>query len=196
MRKTLHREIASISVNAQGEISQSDKTAIAQKIQSALKAKEAEFGLEVISVEVRGAFPSEFNVPDKLRALDPPLRPEDAAGHGLSADYWSEVLSPPYFEKRTFGSGKEIRTPATVSLEWAIPSPPDYHHFNEVCWTVCFIDYVDLLTHFCLPKIGAKDDSSPKQGRCQSPLNRQRVVQFCSVAFGLDHMIVVFLGEV
>ncbi|TPX70714.1 hypothetical protein SpCBS45565_g01545 [Spizellomyces sp. 'palustris'] len=132
VRKILQREVANLGVDAEGEISSADKTALAQKITAALKAKETEFGLEVINVEIRGAFPTEANVPDKLRALDPPLRPVDAAGHGLSADYWSEVLSPPFFEKRTFGSNKEIRTPATVSLEWAIPSPPDYHHFNEV----------------------------------------------------------------
>ncbi|KAI8919031.1 band 7 family-domain-containing protein [Powellomyces hirtus] len=132
VRKIMNREIANIKVDASGQLSAADKSAIADKINAALKAKSDEFGLEAVSVEIRGVFPTDSNVPDKLRALDPPLRGEDAAGHGLSADYWSEVLSPPYFEKRTFGSTKEIRTPATVSLEWAIPSPPDYHHFNEV----------------------------------------------------------------
>ncbi|KAI9092899.1 hypothetical protein DFS34DRAFT_632268 [Phlyctochytrium arcticum] len=132
VRKVLAREIATVSVDQSGQISSPDKTAIADKIRSALRSKEEEFGLQVLSVELRGAFSTEVNVKDKLRALDPPLRAEDATGHNLSADYWSEVLSPPYFEKRTFGTHKEVRTPATVSLEWAIPSPPDYHHFNEV----------------------------------------------------------------
>ncbi|KAJ3019863.1 hypothetical protein HKX48_001692 [Thoreauomyces humboldtii] len=132
VRKILNREIANIKVGGAGELSASDKTSIAEKISAALKGKSDEFGLEAVSVEIRGAFPTDSNIPDKLRALDPPLRGEDAAGHGLAADYWADVLSPPYFEKRTFGSNKEIRTPATVSLEWAIPSPPDYHHFNEI----------------------------------------------------------------
>jgi hypothetical protein len=42
------------------------------------------------------------------------------------------VLTPPFFEKKTFGSRKEALTPAAVSLEWSIPSPPDYHHFNMI----------------------------------------------------------------
>jgi hypothetical protein len=64
--------------------------------------------------------------------MDPPLVDESVPGHNLSADYWSEVLSPPFFEKVKFGSQKELKTPAAVSLEWSIPSPPDFHHFNMV----------------------------------------------------------------
>jgi hypothetical protein len=71
-------------------------------------------------------------VPDKIRALEQPMRAPDAAGHGLSADYWQDSLTPPFFESQKFGSRYEAVTPAAVSLEWSIPSPPDYHHFNEV----------------------------------------------------------------
>ena len=79
-----------------------------------------------------GAFPSTSQVPDKLRALDPPVVEADFPGHGLGADYWSEVLSPPFFQKCKYGAAKEQIAPAAVSLEWSIPSPPDYHHFNEL----------------------------------------------------------------
>ncbi|TPX36873.1 hypothetical protein SeMB42_g00747 [Synchytrium endobioticum] len=130
-RRILQTELANISLS-NGEISSSDKASIAAKITAALQAKASEFGLEVQSVEIRGAFPATSNVPDKLRALDPPLPAEDASGHQLSADYWADALSPPFFEKRKFGSEKEVRTPAAVSLEWCIPSPPDFHHFNMV----------------------------------------------------------------
>ena len=68
-----------------------------------------------------------------MRALNPPLVEPDTPGHNLSNDYWADhVLTPPFFEKRKFGSEKEARTPAAVSLEWSVPSPPDYHHFNMV----------------------------------------------------------------
>ncbi|KAI8818100.1 uncharacterized protein EV422DRAFT_538734 [Fimicolochytrium jonesii] len=131
VRRVLEREIANAQVGSDGELSASDKSNIINKITATLNAQSDDFGLEVVRAEVRGAFPTDANIPDKLRALDPPIRDADEVGHGLSADYWSEVLTPPFFEKRTFGSNKEIRTPATVSLEWCIPSPPDYHHFNE-----------------------------------------------------------------
>ncbi|TPX31805.1 hypothetical protein SmJEL517_g04948 [Synchytrium microbalum] len=131
VRRILESELASVS-SASGEIAESDKASIADKITAALKAKSVDFGLDVTSVEIRGAFPQTSNVPDKLRALDPPLPAEDQAGHGLSSDYWADALAPPYFEKRKFGSEKEVRTPAAVSLEWCIPSPPDFHHFGMI----------------------------------------------------------------
>lgn len=106
---------------------------IASLLKAALVAKSDELSLEVLDVEVRGIYPVEFGLRDKIRAMDPAVPDDDAAGHNLSADYWADVLTPPFFEKNRYGSNKEIRTPATVSLEWCIPSPPDYHHFNMVC---------------------------------------------------------------
>jgi len=67
-----------------------------------------------------------------LRAMDPPERPANAVGHGLSPNYWEDALTPPFFDKRKFGSLRTRKTPIAVTLEWSIPSPPDFHHFNEV----------------------------------------------------------------
>lgn len=129
IRKALAKEIAQ---SESSELSEADKTRIADNIKKALKKKEDLFGISVSGIEVRGAFPTDLNVPDKIRAMDPPEPSPDAPGHNLAPDYWAELLSPPYFEKKTFGSLKEPKTPASVSLEWSVPSPPDYHHFNQV----------------------------------------------------------------
>ncbi|KAJ3054587.1 Stomatin-like protein 2, mitochondrial [Rhizophlyctis rosea] len=131
VKKTFRREIGSLTLE-NNDLSASDKQALSEKILAALKKKADEYGLEPISVEIRGAFPVSEKVPARLRAMDPPPPAEDAFGHGLSADYWADVLTPPFFEKKTFGSAKYVRTPATVSLEWVVPSPPDFHHFNEL----------------------------------------------------------------
>ena len=64
--------------------------------------------------------------------MAPPERDPTQIGHGLSNDYWADELTPPYFEKKKYGSEYEPVTPAAVSLEWSIPSPPDYHHFNMI----------------------------------------------------------------
>ncbi|KAL3898255.1 MAG: hypothetical protein SGCHY_002862 [Lobulomycetales sp.] len=103
---------------------------LSSELATAMKEKEAEFGLEVLDIDVRGVYPKEFELKLRIRAMDPPLRPKNSPGHGLSADYWADVLSPPFFEKKRYGSNKLLKTPATVSLEWCIPSPPDFHHFN------------------------------------------------------------------
>ncbi|KAJ3081386.1 hypothetical protein HK102_002388 [Quaeritorhiza haematococci] len=132
VRRVLEAEIPQISANTAGEVNAADQQKLVEKVMDALKARADEFGIEPVGVEIRGAYPTSENVPDKLRALDPPLPAEDVAGHNLSADYWSEVLSPPFFEKYKFGSRKEAKTPAAVSLEWAVPSPPDFHHFNQL----------------------------------------------------------------
>ncbi|KAI9342900.1 hypothetical protein BDR26DRAFT_858956 [Obelidium mucronatum] len=132
VKRTLEQNIATISVGNSGTLLDSTASALASKIEAALKAKESEYGISVEGVEIRGAFPSHLNIPDKLRALDPPLLLEHQAGHGLSADYWTDVLTPAFFQKYKYGNRKEVVTPATVSLEWNIPSPPDYHHFNEL----------------------------------------------------------------
>lgn len=79
-----------------------------------------------------GAFPKEMAVDERLRALEAPMRAPGAPGHGLSADYWADSLPPPYFEKKKYGTANEGGTPATTTLEWCIPSPPDFHHFNMV----------------------------------------------------------------
>ncbi|KAJ3244617.1 hypothetical protein HDU78_010723 [Chytriomyces hyalinus] len=132
VKRTLEQNVATLSVGSSGSLLDSAASALAQKVESALKAKSADYGIEVEGVEIRGAFPASLNIPDRLRALDPPLLLDDQAGHGLAADYWTSVLTPAFFQKYKYGSRKEVVTPAAVSLEWSIPSPPDYHHFNEL----------------------------------------------------------------
>ncbi|KAJ3315520.1 hypothetical protein HDU76_002178 [Blyttiomyces sp. JEL0837] len=129
VKRVLEQYVPSLSSSS---LSASDVSTLSEKITSTLKSKADEYGLDVLSVEIRGVFPTSLNIPDKLRALDPPLLLPTAAGHGLANDYWADVISPPFFQKYKFGSDKEVVTPATVTLEWSIPSPPDYHHFNEV----------------------------------------------------------------
>ncbi|KAJ3027506.1 UNVERIFIED_CONTAM: hypothetical protein HDU68_003694 [Siphonaria sp. JEL0065] len=132
VKRTLEQNVSSIQVGNSGSLLDSAASSLAAKVESALKAKEGEYGISVEGVEIRGAFPTHLNIPDKLRALDPPLLLEHQAGHGLSADYWTDVLTPAFFQKYKYGNRKEVVTPAAVSLEWSIPSPPDYHHFNEL----------------------------------------------------------------
>ncbi|KAL2916221.1 Synaptotagmin-like protein 2 [Polyrhizophydium stewartii] len=130
VRGALASEIAAITVD--GQLSAADRASIAKNILATVKPKEQEFGLEVSEIEIRGAFPVEAAVPAKLRALDPPQPDFEAPGHDLANDYWQDLLTPPFFEKRVFGSLKQPRTPAATSLEWSVPSPPDFHHFHQV----------------------------------------------------------------
>ncbi|KAJ3220385.1 hypothetical protein HDU67_000052 [Dinochytrium kinnereticum] len=132
VKRLLEQEIAQVSVGEAGILSEGAAKTLSDKISATLKAKSDDFGLEIAAVEIRGAFSSALNLPDKLRALDPPLLLPEQAGHNLANDYWADVITPPFFQKRKFGNEKEVVTPATVTLEWAVPSPPDYHHFNEV----------------------------------------------------------------
>ncbi|KAJ3060703.1 hypothetical protein HDU98_003368, partial [Podochytrium sp. JEL0797] len=132
VKRTLEQNVASLPVGNSGSLSDASASGLAAKVEAALKAKESDYGITVEGVEIRGAFPSHLNIPDKLRALDPPLLLEHQAGHGLKADYWSDVLTPSFFQKYKYGNRKEVVTPSSVSLEWSIPSPPDYHHFNEL----------------------------------------------------------------
>ncbi|KAI8914613.1 hypothetical protein EDD86DRAFT_199705 [Gorgonomyces haynaldii] len=128
-RKVLAQEVAKLQSET---LTDAEKQNIAAVIQSALKAKSSDYGLEFTHVEVRGAFPVESSVSDKIRALEPPHPDFDAPGHDLPNDYWAPLLTPAFFEKMTYGSAKAPKTPAAVSLEWNIPSPPDFHHFNEI----------------------------------------------------------------
>ncbi len=91
-----------------------------------------EWGLECANVHVRGFFSQQDNVPSKIRAYEKPHPNFDAPGHDLAADYWADQLQPSYFFKYTFGSKKQIVTPIADTLEWNIPSPPDFHHFSMV----------------------------------------------------------------
>ena len=109
-----------------------DQKTFSEKLLAALKTKEKEFGLEYTAVELRGVWDVEENVPDKIRAMEIPHPDFDAPGHDLPNDYWADQLTPAFFDKMTYGSAKVPRTPAAVSLEWSIPSPPDFHHFNEI----------------------------------------------------------------
>ncbi|RKP03244.1 hypothetical protein CXG81DRAFT_1879, partial [Caulochytrium protostelioides] len=97
------REIQAGDANAFGEgLSEQTKQTLAQKLQTAVNAREADFGFQVRAVEIRGAFPAESQVAARLRALDPRPRTEEEiqATHGLSNDYWADLISPPFFYKR------------------------------------------------------------------------------------------------
>jgi len=107
------------------------KISISGVVLNALKEKEKQLGLEFSSFTVRDTYSATMNIIDKLRAYDAPQIDFSTPGHDLPADYWAEVLTPPFFEKKRFGSTKIPKTPAAVTLEWCIPSPPDFHHFNE-----------------------------------------------------------------
>lgn len=131
-QRLLAREIGNVTASETGTLSEADQKTLNEKLTSSLKAKESELGLSIESVEVRGAFPVELQVPVKVRALEAPAPAPETVGHSLSNDYWADALTPPFFEKNKFGGRKEDKTPATVSLVWSIPSPPDFHHFNHI----------------------------------------------------------------
>ncbi len=120
------REIRFGLAQAQG------KPNVAQLVLEHLKSVQSKLGLQFTNVEYRGIFAQADNIPDKIRAMDKPNPDFDAPGHDLANDYWGERLTPAFFEKMTFGSQKVRKTPAAVSLEWSVPSPPDFHHFNMV----------------------------------------------------------------
>ncbi len=67
-----------------------------------------------------------------MAALEPPRPDPEGRGYYLDADYWANVLSPPFFKKFTFGPRREWETPVARNLVWAIPSPPDFHHYNQI----------------------------------------------------------------
>jgi len=115
LRRTLEQQLAKFA-NSTGELEASSKQQIESALKAALAAKSTEYAIEVLDIDVRGIYETSFNVRDKLRAMDPPVPSDDAAGHNLSADYWADVLTPPFFEKNRYGSNKEIKTRATVSL--------------------------------------------------------------------------------
>jgi hypothetical protein len=95
-------------------------------------SKYPEWGLQFKHISIRGLFSNHENVPSKIRAYEKPHPDFDTPGHDLAADYWVEQLQPSYFFKYTFGSKKQIVTPVADTLEWNIPSPPDFHHFSMV----------------------------------------------------------------
>lgn len=117
-----------------GKVTESSKASVSKEILDSCNAACAKFdlGIEVIYVDVRGVYDPAEKVAEKILALEKPLPAEDAFGHDLPADYWEPHMTPAFFNKMTYGSIKAPRTPAAVSLEWSVPSPPDFHHFNEV----------------------------------------------------------------
>lgn len=84
LRKHLEVEIKKFDVNHEGMLSDSDSDLLALKLLEIVAAKNAEFGIEVSSIDVRGAFPAQLMVPEKLRALEMPPRDENAFGAQLS----------------------------------------------------------------------------------------------------------------
>ncbi|KAJ3310284.1 hypothetical protein HDV04_005129 [Boothiomyces sp. JEL0838] len=129
VREALENEIA--NVEAKAGLSASARESLAEKVLTRLRKHESEFGLEFTAVELRGAYDVAESVPARIRAYEAPHPDFEAPGHHLSNDYWSEYLLPPFFNKVTYGSNKQPVTIATPSLEWNIPSPPDFHHFNQ-----------------------------------------------------------------
>lgn len=128
LRKSLSKLIAQVETN--GPLSSSVKKSLAQSVLDEIKAAQDGLGLVFESVEIRGAFGVAENVPVKIRACEAPMVDLSGPGHDLAADYWADVLTPPYFQKFKHGSEKTPVTPMTPSMEWNVPSPPDFHHFN------------------------------------------------------------------
>ena len=84
LRGTLETEISKYSANEDGTLNESDKKSLNDKLLSVAQEKAQEFGLEISCVEMRGAFPADLQVPEKLRALELPPRDENAFGARLS----------------------------------------------------------------------------------------------------------------
>ncbi|KAH6566205.1 hypothetical protein BASA50_003988 [Batrachochytrium salamandrivorans] len=121
-----------VKTDLSGGLTAAHKSSMAASILAAVQQKQDQLGVSVSEVEIRGAFASNVNAREKIRALNPPAPDYTTPGHDLAPDYWAEYLTPPFFEKKVYGSLKEAKTPAAVSLEWSIPSPPDFHHFHQV----------------------------------------------------------------
>lgn len=84
LRHHLQQEIKHFDVNEEGMLSNTDSDSLAAKLLSVVAARGEEFGIEVSSIDVRGAFPAKLQVPEKLRALEMPPRDENAFGAQLS----------------------------------------------------------------------------------------------------------------
>lgn len=126
--KELVKQVAMVDFN----LDNAGKNKIAENIKATLQLKNADFGLEILDVELRGIFNTEDLIPDKIRALQIPYPDFEGPGHDLENDYWEKYMTPPFFRKNKYGSLKVPVTPAATTLEWSVPSPPDFHHFNEV----------------------------------------------------------------
>lgn len=121
-----------LATAASARLTDAETSAFKDAALKAIKREESDMGLQVVDLEFRGVFPENSLVPDKLRAMDPPPLNPEAPGHNLRADYWQDVMTPPFFNKFKFGSMKEAEPANAGTLEWSIPSPPDYHHFNQL----------------------------------------------------------------
>lgn len=131
IRRTIINSLENVSAK-DGKLSEADSKKLIEKIEDTLVKTENEFGIKVLGLELRGAFPLEYNLSAKLRSVEAPLRKPDQTGLGLKANYWADILEPSYFFKYSFGSEKIHRTPYSEHLDFVVPSPPDYHHFNQV----------------------------------------------------------------
>ncbi|KAI8848926.1 hypothetical protein BC829DRAFT_417221 [Chytridium lagenaria] len=116
VKRLLEQEVPALSVGSSAVLSESSSKILSDKISAALKAKTDDYGLEVV---LSPPLPTSRQAP----CLDPPLLLPEQSGHNLANDYWADVITPPFFQKRKFGNEKEVVTPAVVSLEWSIPSP-------------------------------------------------------------------------
>lgn len=120
-----------------GKVDPEVEKVILQKIHEKHAAHTPHYGMEVLSVELRGVWKQSDEVPLRIYSLEPEAPRPDIQQSILPNDYWGEVMEPMPFKRYTYGSEKMIDTPAVTSLEWAIPSPPDYHHYNMVSPPCC-----------------------------------------------------------
>jgi len=111
-------------------LSDADRASLSAKVKAGVAARAAEVGLTVENVEFRDAWPVSSDMPARLVSLEKPPRPTWDHTHHLSNDYWSEVMPPLFFTKYRYGNLREPETSTAGSLEWCLPSPPEFHHYH------------------------------------------------------------------
>jgi hypothetical protein len=116
--------------DSSSKLNANDKTALANKLVDAIKSKAGDLGLDVKGIEIRDLYPSSADVPSRLVALEPVPRAEWDHTHRLKNDYWADKIMPEFFTKFKYGNAREPENAAVPGLEWALPSPPAYHHYG------------------------------------------------------------------
>ena len=119
-------------VECKDGLKEKDRLNIENKLLESMREQQSEWGLDFIKIEFRGSWDVKEIVPDKIRAYGLPEIDYTTPGHDLSPDYWGDMLTPKFFFRNKFGSQKDVVTRTAPSWEWSIPSPPDFHHFNQL----------------------------------------------------------------
>lgn len=130
--ETLANEASKYSFKGDGVIDANVEKKLIDDLKEALAENSTNYGMKIMKIEIRGAWDVAQEVPLRMYSVEPEADRPDVDLSVLPNDYWTEVLEPPPFLRYTYGSEKMIDTPAVTSLEWAVPSPPDYHHYNMV----------------------------------------------------------------